>query len=201
LIPATKNSELLRLTWHFFDGGPEPMLDHGVSYLHAGRGVFPPAWRWLTRRVGFSFLRFGVYPMNWKVCVSSAAVCVALAASPLFFHHHEVTFRHLPDAKAALAAAGYFCISDSSAGEISTGFLISRQAIAWHEAGSLCKAGPMGRAWQGKVWVTINPACWRLLSIPDQAGTRVWGDVIAFGDDELLREIDTLLSASASDSF
>ena len=132
--------------------------------------------------------------MKWKVCISSAAVCMALVASVLFFNHHEVTFRRLADVKTALAAAGYHCISDSAGGDISCGFLISRDAITWNEAGTLCKSGPMGRQWQGKVWVTINPDCWRLQSIPDQAGTRVWGAVVAFGDDELLREIDTLFS-------
>src|SRR5437879_5638958 len=107
--------------------------------------------------------------MKWKVCTSSAAVCVALVASALFFKHHEVTFHRLCEAKALLAAAGYHCISDSANGDTGCGFLISRKAISWSEAGTLCKSGPMGQAWRGKVWVTLNPDCWRLQSIPDQA--------------------------------
>jgi hypothetical protein len=174
------------------------MLGDSVSLTHDGRGeksrsVFPPAWRGLMQGVGFSLRRFGVAEMNWKVCTSGAGVWLALAASALFFNHHEVTFRRLPDAKAALAASGYHCVSDCAGGDIGCGFMISREAISWHEVGTLRKAGPMGREWQGKVWVTINPDCWRLQTIPDQAGARVWGAVVAFGDDELLRELDALL--------
>jgi hypothetical protein len=135
--------------------------------------------------------------MKWSVSLSCAAVLVAVAGSFFLLQRQAATFEHLQDAKARLDAAGYFCVADNAHGYIGCGFLLSRNAVKWSEAGQLCKSGPMGPEWKGKVWVTLNPQCWRLESIPDAAGTRAWGAVVAFGDEDLLREIDELLSQTS----
>lgn len=128
--------------------------------------------------------------MNWKVGTFGAVLLTALAGAAFVCKHDEVSFGRLHEAKARLAALGYHIVSDSANGQISTGFLISRNAVAWNEAGTLCKSGRMGPEWRGKVWVTLNPEIWQLHTVPEEAGVRVWGAVVAFGDDELLQEIE-----------
>jgi len=76
--------------------------------------------------------------------------------------------------------------------------MISREAAPSMEARLLPKSGPMGSAWQGRVWFTLNPSQWCLLDLPELAGVRQWGRFLAFGDDELLREMDLALAAPAS---
>lgn len=108
----------------------------------------------------------------------------------------ESTFAHLCDAKSHFVQAGFHCISDSASGELGSGFLLSRENVSWLEAGTLCKVGQMGPKWKGKVWVTFNSERWQLRTMPENAGARVWGSVIAFGDEELLDEIDSALKKS-----
>ena len=113
--------------------------------------------------------------MSWKGFVTGAAVLAVLTGFASFAKHHEVTFDRLQQAKTKLAALGYHCTSDTANGELGCGFMISRGALNWNEVGSVCKTGPMGPEWEGKLWVTLNPSCWRLEGVPDHAGVRVWG--------------------------
>ena len=133
--------------------------------------------------------------MKFKVLVSCAMVFVAMAGSAVFFKHSGATFERLAEAKARISELGYFCTTDSESGQIGCGFLISRTTIDWSQTGLLRKTGPMGPEWQGKVWVTLNPRFWRLEAVPDQAGVRVWGSVIAFGDEDFLEEIESSLES------
>ena len=59
----------------------------------------------------------------------------------------------------------------------------------------------VGPEWKGKVWVTQNPRNYHLQTIPDQADSRVWGEVLAFGDAPLLSEIDDALLESPIQLF
>lgn len=131
--------------------------------------------------------------MNWKVGTCGAVVLAALAGIALYAKQHDVSFDRLQEAHARFSDLGYFCTADSASGRIGCGFLISRKAVTWSEVGSLCKTGPMGPEWEGKVWVTLNPEFWLLQAVPNEAGVRVWGAVIAFGDEAFLSEIEATL--------
>ena len=88
--------------------------------------------------------------MRWQLAAGSILVA-ALMSGAFFFKQPGITFDRLPDAKAKLIAAGFLCIADSVHGQTGTGFLISREPVSWGDAGALCKAGPMGPEWKGKV--------------------------------------------------
>jgi hypothetical protein len=130
--------------------------------------------------------------IRW-VLAAGAVVVLTTAGLAYVGKQHEITFLHLSDAQAHFLGAGFHCTSDRADGTLATGFLISRQSLSWSEAGTLCKVGPMGPEWTGKVWVTFNSKHWSLASLPENAGMRVWGTVIAYGDEELLSEIDQSL--------
>jgi hypothetical protein len=131
---------------------------------------------------------------RWNVG-AAGALLLALAVGYGFTrnNHEDITFARIQDAKARLAKSGFYCTTDCANGQISCGFMLSRKASSWSEVCTMRKSGAMGPEWQGKVWVTLNPQAWQIESIPDQAGVRVWGAVVAFGDDEFLREIEAAL--------
>lgn len=131
--------------------------------------------------------------MKLRALMACAILVGALAGSAVFYKHSSVTFAKLQEAKTHFSKLGYCCTTDSASGQVGCGFLISRTAMNWSETGLLRKTGPMGPEWEGKVWVTLNPGFWRLEAVPDQAGVRVWGSVVAFGDEEFLHEIDEAL--------
>jgi hypothetical protein len=131
--------------------------------------------------------------MTWKVGMLGAVILTALAGASFFTKQHDVSFKRLQEAHTRLTKLGYYCTSDSANGKIGCGFLISRKAVMWNDVSTMCKSGPMGPEWEGKVWVTLNPDIWQLQGVPEQAGVRVWGAVVAFGDDKLLHEIEDLL--------
>ena len=133
-----------------------------------------------------------MFKLHWYLA-SGPILLVALMSGAYLVRQPVTAFTQLPDAKARLLAAGFLCTTDSIHGKSGTGFLVSREPVSWGEAGSLCKAGEMGPRWKGKVWVTQSPRNYYLLTIPDDAGTRVWGDVLAFGDANLLSEIEDAL--------
>jgi hypothetical protein len=133
---------------------------------------------------------------NWKGWLAGASILLAMMSLAVITKQSVVTFHHLKDAHARFSAAGFFCTSDRSNGRVGSGFLISRERVSWNEAGTLKKTGNMGPEWKGKVWVTFSPSYWQLETIPNHAGTRSWGDVVAFGDQELLSELDSVLASS-----
>jgi hypothetical protein len=129
----------------------------------------------------------------WQVCAGGATLLVLTAAIAFFTRHHDLTFDRLHEARSKLATMGLHVTSDCANGQFSCGFMISRSSATWSDVCCLRKSGTMGPEWRGRVWVTLSPNDWRIESIPDRAGVRVWGSVIAFGDDELLREIEASL--------
>jgi hypothetical protein len=130
---------------------------------------------------------------GWLICTT---VLLTLTGYAVYAKPHGVSFQTLPEAKAKLDAAGFPCIADSSDGKLGTGFVVSREVTSWLEAGALCKAGPLGPEWKGKVWVGFNPHYYNLETIPDGAGVRIWGEIIAFGDADFLSQIDDALAGS-----
>src|SRR5262245_43983368 len=132
--------------------------------------------------------------MNRRWIVASCVTLALLTALCLGMRQHAIAFQSLDQAKARLLAAGFQCSSDSSHGNTTTGFMISRESISAEEICGICKAGDLGPQWKGRVWVTLNPDSWQIHSIPDHADTRVWGSVIAFGDGAFLTEVDDVLS-------
>jgi hypothetical protein len=131
--------------------------------------------------------------MKWTLAIVGATVICGLAAVGLYERETGVTFANLAEAKARLDETGFYCTPDSADGRLATGFLLSREPVTWSQVGSLRKIGPMGREWQGKAWVTFSAPVWQLQTLPEKAGLRVWGHVLAFGDDQLLRDVDGCL--------
>jgi hypothetical protein len=130
---------------------------------------------------------------NWKLLVAGAALLVGTASLGYCFKPASVSFRDLDDARTVLESHGFYCIADADDQVSNTGFMVSHESATVDEARGLCKVGKMGAAWKGRVWVTLNPAHFRLETVPDLAGVRMWGDIVAFGDEDLLREIDAAL--------
>lgn len=104
-----------------------------------------------------------------------------------------ITFADLPDASVSITAAGFHCTSDRSDGQIQQGFLVTTDKSDWKVANNLCKIGNMGDEWKGKVWVTFTNANGELCLVPDDASPRFWGKVLAFGDADLLNQIEGTL--------
>jgi hypothetical protein len=136
--------------------------------------------------------------MKLMAWVSGSVLLGVLLGFHFYARQASATFHHMDEVKARLAAAGFICTVDSTNGTSGSGFLISRESVSWSEVGVLCKAGAMGPEWVGKVWVTMNPAHFNLVTLPDQAAMRAWGEVVAFGDDQLLQDIDAALAAPES---
>jgi hypothetical protein len=129
----------------------------------------------------------------WKVCAGAVALMLLTGAVALFTRGPGVNFERIQDAKSKLASLGLYVTTDNANGQLNCGFMLSRTSATWTDACLLRKTGPMGPEWRGRVWVTLNPSVWQLESVPERAGVRVWGNVVAFGDDELLREIEAAL--------
>jgi hypothetical protein len=129
----------------------------------------------------------------WKGCAGALALMLLCGALNLFTRAPEVNFERIQDAQSKLASLGLHVTTDGAGGQLSCGFLLSRNAATWTDVCMLRKNGAMGPEWRGRVWVTLSPSVWQLESVPERAGVRVWGSVVAFGDDELLREIEAAL--------
>jgi hypothetical protein len=100
--------------------------------------------------------------------------------------------RDMEDAWSRLQNLQYTCRSDVTAGDYSTGFMVSKDQATHLNAAELCKSGPMDQRWQGKVWVTVVPNVpdWPWPTMPDDAGVGVWGRVLAFGVGVFLDELE-----------
>lgn len=124
---------------------------------------------------------------------AGALLFLALAGLTYGSRAPDPSFTNLDEARARLASAGFCCATDNANGKVVGGFVVSRECVTWSEAATLRKTGKMGAAWKGKAWVTMNSNVWQLQTIPDQAGLRDWGGVFAFGDQELLAELEAAL--------
>jgi hypothetical protein len=134
----------------------------------------------------------------WRCSLAAGGIVLfALIGVTWVAGRHPVEFANLNEAKAYLAEAGFATYMDHADEGMGTGFLISKEPATMSQVRMLCKIGPMGPQWKGKVWVTFNCHDWKLASLPDGAAVRIWGGVIAFGDEELLREIDAAFLISS----
>ena len=131
--------------------------------------------------------------MQWNRWMAGALAALALAGLAHVTRAHELSFANLEEAKARLLSAGFRCTSDNASGKVVTGFLVSKEGLAWNDAAVLCKIGKMGPKWKGKAWVTMSSPAWQLQTVPDEAGLRGWGGVLVFGDQDLLDELDRVL--------
>jgi hypothetical protein len=119
--------------------------------------------------------------------LSAALVLVGAAFLNSCLAEHAVAFKEVDEAWTSVRSAGFECASDRANADAANGFLVSRSPVTFEEICHFCKAGPMGPDWKGKVWVTMREG---LQGTPEGAGVRIWGRLIAFGDNELLDEIE-----------
>jgi hypothetical protein len=127
-----------------------------------------------------------------------AGFCVVLGLALIVYlmmPPDPVVLRDLDTAKTSIEAEGFHCSTGRADDLPGNGFLVSREELPWQTANLLCKAGPMGPEWKGKVWV-----CQRVKEIgniaPENAIVSDWGGVVAFGDREVLSEIENSLRRS-----
>ncbi|MBI3821789.1 MAG: hypothetical protein HY289_03810 [Planctomycetes bacterium] len=137
--------------------------------------------------------------MRWKYLIAGGMLVVAMVGLAYFTKPAAMTFDDLLAARQQLESLGLHCTHDCSEGR--GGFMLSKEPATTSDAALLCKVGKMNSSWTGRAWVTLNPAAMRVESIPEGAGVRVWGGVLVYGDDALLREIDQILAARANRFF
>jgi hypothetical protein len=128
---------------------------------------------------------------RWILALAGMAaflgLCWALTSPP------PIVFPNVPEACVNVTAAGFHCTSDREDGIIAHGFLVTTDETDWRVANSLCKIGKMGPEWKGKVWVTYSNTRGALCVLPDDAASRTWGTVCAYGDADLLNQIEGTL--------
>jgi hypothetical protein len=113
-----------------------------------------------------------------------------VVCSFLTMQGRPIVFSDLQPAKTDLVAAGFFCTSDREDGKVGFGFMITRDHTDWRDIATMQKIGAMESDWQGKVWVTKIGSRFELQSTPERGASRVWGNVLAFGDPAFLDEIE-----------
>ena len=132
--------------------------------------------------------------MAWKAILAGAMFVLVAGGVAALAKCQPVRFEDLQAAKSDFRAAGFYCVADSADERNCTGFLISREMVSRDSVNSMRKVGEMSPAWKGKAWVTLNPRYLRLESIPDDAATRTWGNIVVFGDPDLMSELDGILA-------
>ena len=85
--------------------------------------------------------------------MGTSVVAVLLLIVWLLWPPPAVSFDDLDQARASIAAEGFHCVSDRADGCIGSGFVVSREEATFGQVNLLCKAGPLGPGWKGKVWV------------------------------------------------
>jgi len=111
----------------------------------------------------------------------------------LLLRDGSVHFTDIHHAKASIEEAGFACVGDRRDGTVGNGFIVSREPIDWFEANELWKAGPMGPAWKDKLWVAKASRKLILETTPGDKPPHMWGNVLAFGDQEFLVEVEQAL--------
>jgi hypothetical protein len=131
----------------------------------------------------------------WKFALFGVAMLTAAAGLDRAVRTRIVPVHNLPEARSRLEAAGFHCVSDEPAAGNMAGFQVSRTPSAREEVARLRKSGPMTAAWKGKAWVTVSAPHWNLALVPEGATVRAWGHVVAFGDEQVMRELDEVLAS------
>lgn len=132
-------------------------------------------------------------PMAALACTGAAFILLAATLIGYFIDgSHGPSFDNLQQACSLLRTAGYFCTSDRADGRIENSFVVCREPLTWEEGNLNCKSGPMGRRWKGRVWIIRSMPFTEMWTTPGDTEPRIWGKVWAFGDSELLAEIERL---------
>ncbi|MSU78354.1 MAG: hypothetical protein EXS16_09685 [Gemmataceae bacterium] len=77
--------------------------------------------------------------------------------------------------------------------------MISRKPLAWEDVNEVPKVRPMRLEWQGKVWVTSHMNLqYPQVTIPDKAKLHIWGTMFAFGDEDIISELEHELDMNAN---
>jgi hypothetical protein len=126
--------------------------------------------------------------------LGSAGVMLALVLVASYWPR-PLEFANLEDAAAQARAAGFFVTSDRADGNFQGGFLLSTDPVSFADASVLSKTGKMGPQWQNRLWVTSLPCSWA--TTPDEAVVKLWGNLVVFGDLELLRRVEAKLGCSS----
>lgn len=132
---------------------------------------------------------------RWIVAIVGVAaflgICWALTPPP------PIVFPNVQEACVRVTAAGFHCTSDREDGVTANGFLVTQEETDWRVVNVLWKIGKMGPEWKGKVWVTFSTDQLALCGIPNGAASRSWGVVCAYGDADLLNQIECSLRRAA----
>lgn len=128
---------------------------------------------------------------RWIIAI--AGVVAFLVMCWLLNSPSPIVFPNVQEACVNVTAAGFHCTSDREDGVVAHGFLITQDETDWQAANNLCKIGKMGPEWKGKVWVTYTNNNGAICVLPDDASSRLWGSVCAFGDADLLNQIESTL--------
>jgi hypothetical protein len=137
-----------------------------------------------------------MYPIRQMIIrayIGAAVISVFIALLGSLLHRRATSFESLAQGYEMLRARGYHCIGDRHDGKIEGSFIVSRDRLTWNDVASMYMAGPMGPNWKGRAWVIRKSATARQYTSPGDAMPRVWGSLWAFGDEELLDEIEQSL--------
>jgi hypothetical protein len=105
-----------------------------------------------------------------------------------------VAFGAIEEASIAVQNAGLCITADNPSGNITKGFLVSREPLHWLEIVPMSNGTYFAAEWKGKAWLARRWADWRIPdSIPEGAGVRVWGDIVAYGDPDFLDVLERAL--------
>lgn len=130
--------------------------------------------------------------MRWKRLSVGAAVAVGLLFCLVYFNP-SISYTDLKQVRTELQDAGFHCTGDRANGVAGNGFIVSRKPVAWEAANVMWKAGPMGKDWKDKAWIAKTSSLTPLETTPGDQAPRVWGRVMAFGDEQFLNEIEGAL--------
>ena len=132
--------------------------------------------------------------MNGKRGLILVAAIIVFCVAVSQFEQRCSGFADLRHARQSIEDAGYHCVGDVANGQTLSGFVVSRTPIPWEVANDMRKAGPMGKEWTGRAWITREARLVPTTTTPGDSAPRVWGNVLAFGDQELLDEIEKRLN-------
>ena len=135
-----------------------------------------------------------------SLTLGGSFVFTLLIASSYWVNSKSATYRDLKQTYTVVVLQyGLHCRSDRNDGEIASGFMISRKPLAWEDVNEVPKVRPMRLEWQGKVWVTSHMNLqYPQVTIPDKAKLHIWGTMFAFGDEDIISELEHELDMNAN---
>jgi len=131
----------------------------------------------MTTRKRWSLATFGI-------------VCGISVVGLLLDFRCACAFENLQQAHESITRVGYHCVGDREDGQLQYSFVVSRMPITRADVVGMRKVGAMGSTWKGRIWIVAPSSDVPLLTAPGEVPPRVWGRVLAFGDADLLDEIE-----------